>query len=301
MKRRHTQLLASIAAAALIGCVSAADEASTQQEPRAVGSAAQSAPDLSLHEVRDEALRAFFAKQITVFGVPIVGTAALGDDEIVHAANVMAQYLDNDEDGSVDDPNVLGAMLERDALLVMFADFEELEESGLFGNRALRDRYEIQDLEGHETISPIDRAAGDIGDGFDAAIEEVWHLVSFAGYAVAYPDAFGPDPGSRLADAMDLARGGRFMEIPETYPSGAWYSYDDATCDYRCMAIEYVYWTLSTQLGAQADPERCESISREWRACTAEQLAQTDPAAVALLTDPRYAVPTRLPDGSYGE
>ncbi len=268
-------------------------------EPEPAGANGAVPAGFDLGEVRDEALRRYFAKQVDVFGVPIVGSAAIPDSKVIHAAHVMAQYLDNDEDGEVDDPRVLRAMIEARALLVMFADFDELEESGLFGDEAVRATYEIQDLEGHETVTPNDTVAGDGGDRFDAAIEEVWHLVSFAGYARAYPDAFGPDPGSRLAEAMDLARGGQFFEIPDPYPAGAWYTYDDETCDYGCMAIEYVYWTLSTLLGAQADPDRCEWISNEWRACTPEQLQAMDPAAHALLTDPEYRVPTRLPDGSY--
>lgn len=280
----------------LVGCAGAADEVS---QPSEAGSQPATPPAFEFTEVADEALRPYFAKQMDVFGVPIVGTAAIADAKVLHAANVMAQYLDNDEDGEVDDPAVLSAMLERNALLVMFADFDELEQSGLFEARELRGRYEIQDLEGHETITPQDDPGGDAGDRFDGAIEEVWHLVSFAGYAVAYPDDFGPEPGSRLAEAMDLARGGRFQEIPDPYPDGAWYTYDDPTCDYGCMAIEYVYWALTTQLGAQAEPERCEWISNEWRPCTPAQLAETDAAVVALLTDPRFSVPTRLPDGTY--
>jgi hypothetical protein len=250
--------------------------------------------------VTDVALQPHFAKEIMVFGVPIVGTEALADRKIVHAAHVMAQYLDNDEDGAVDDPAVVAAMVRQNALLVMFADFDELENSSLVADRELMSTYFLQDLEGHETHPPGDALAGDAGDRFDGAIEEVWHLVSFAGYAGAYPDDFGPQPGSRLSGAMDRARGGQFHEIPETYPNNAWYSYYDQTCDYECMAIEYVYWALSTHLGAQAAVEgRCEWIAPEWRPCTPEQLASADPAVVALLTDPRFAVPTRLPDGSY--
>jgi len=248
------------------GCAADSEPADASSAPSQPSEpVASSAPDFTFHDVTDAALQPYFAKQVDVFGVPIVGTAAIDDDKVLHAAEVMAQYLDNDEDGEADDPRVVQAMLDENAVLVMFADFDELGESGLRENEALREHYEVQDLEGHETIPPGTERAGDEGDTFDGAIEEVWHLVSFAGYAVAYPDAFGPQPGSRLADAMDLARGGRFIDIPERYPEAAWYSYYDQTCEYECMAIEYVYWALSTHLGAQADPGRCEWIDAEWR------------------------------------
>ena len=136
-------------------------------------------------------------------------------------------------------------------------------------------------------------------DRFDAALEEVLHLITTAGYAQVYPAAFGAQAGTLLTDAMDLARGGRFQRIPNPYPEGAWYHYDDATCDYRCMAVEYFYWALTTLLGAQAEPARCREINREWTLCTAMALEEGDPAVHALLTDPQYHLPTRLPDGRY--
>ena len=50
---------------------------------------------------------------------------------------------------------------------------------------------------------------------------------------------------------MDKARGGQFTEIPNQYPSSAWYTYDDETCDYKCMSTEYIYWALTSILGGQ--------------------------------------------------
>ena len=258
--------------------------ATTQAQPQAAA-----APTLALEPIEDEALAKFFAKGVTVFGVPIVATVATPDDKVVHAAHVMAQYLDNDEDGTPDNPLLVETMRSKNALLVMFADFDELRQSGLRGSE-LRQRYEIQDLEGHETLPT---------EGFDAALEEVLHLITFAGYSAAYPEAFAETKGSKVADAMDLARGGHFEEIPAEYPEGAWYHYGDETCEYGCMVTEYFYWALTSHLGGQADPERCEEIAIEWKPCTPEKLKEMDPAIHALLTDPEFSMPTRLPDGSY--
>jgi len=68
-------------------------------------------------------------------------------------------------------------------------------------------------------------------------------------------------------DAVDAARGGRFEEVPDTYPPEAWFHYDDETCSRKCMAVEYFYWGLTTLLGAQADQNRCDRISGEWELC----------------------------------
>ena len=98
---------------------------------------------------------------------------------------------------------------------------------------------------------------------------------------------------------MDEARGGQFMMVPNEYPSEAWYTYNDRTCDYDCMATEYLYWALTSILGAQASQERCSEVNWEWRLCTRAQVETTDTAVYQLLTDPQYRLPTRLPNGDY--
>lgn len=273
----------------LAGCAGAEDAEIAPPVAEPSASTELAPASLEMRQITDDALAEFFTKRIDVFGVPIVASAATADDKVWHVAAVMAEYLDNDEDGIVDNPPLVAKMVDEKAMLIMFADFDELENSGLFDSD-LRHQYRMQDCEGHET-NP--------GEGFDAALEEVIHLISHVGYAELYPEAFAERPGTLLGDAMDLARGGRFEEIPPEYPDGAWYTYDDETCDYNCQAGEYFYWALTTILGAQADPERCEWISNEWRPCTREQIAEMDAAVFELMTDPQYQLPTRLPDGEY--
>ena len=270
------------------GAVATNDKSDPQPEEMPLASLAGGGP-LVLEGVDDPALVEFFAKRVNVFGVDVVATAVTSDDKVLHAANVMAQYLDNDEDGIIDNPALVDTMIEQKALLIMFADFDELENSGLRGS-PLRDQYRMQDCEGHETNPE---------EGFDASLEEVLHLISATGYSELYPDVFGEGAGTELAAAMDLARGGQFETIPDPYPDGAWYTYDDETCEYECMAGEYFYWALTSILGAQADPERCDQISNEWRPCTTERVASMDPAVYALMTNPEYKMPTVLPDGKY--
>ena len=89
----------------------------------------------------------------------------------------------------------------------------------------------------------------------------------------------------------------QFTTIPNPYPAGAWYSYDDTTCDYSCMATEYMYWSLTSILGAQEN--RLNEIGHEWKLNTAALVESDDPAVFQLLTDPEYKLPTILPDGTY--
>lgn len=232
-----------------------------------------------------------FPKEIDVFGVSIRGTASTPDGKMLHAANVMAEYLDNDADGEPDNPRVIEVLRKEKATLIMTLDFSELE--GLSFDDLPTDR-QFQDLNASETL-PDGRESGE----FDATLEEVLHLITFVGFQGAYPDVFGERPGTELAKAMDVARGGQFLEIPDQYPESAWYSYDDPTCDYACMASEYIYWALTTKLGAQDFPGRLRQIEHEWRLDTAQKLAERDALISALLADPQYRLPTVLPTGNY--
>ena len=48
-----------------------------------------------------------FPKQAIVFGLKVIATEDTTDEKVLHAAKIMAQYLDNDEDGIVDNQAVV--------------------------------------------------------------------------------------------------------------------------------------------------------------------------------------------------
>ena len=230
-----------------------------------------------------------FNRKVIVFGIDLYAAAKVEDYKLLHAANVMAQYLDNDEDGLIDNQLVLNKMIENKAFLVMWKEEKELNmrpPSGRIG----------QDL-GNDETNPFFVSAGKTG-GFDATLEEVLHLINNAGHSYAYPGAFGLNRKSALSKAMDTARGGQFFKVPSTYPADAWFSYYDSTCDYEtCQTIEYFYWALTSMMGAQEN--RLDKISEEWKLNTADLLEKTDTKIFKLLTNPLYNFPTVLPDGSY--
>lgn len=230
-----------------------------------------------------------FNRKVVVFGIDIYAVAAVEDSKLLHTANVMAQYLDNDEDGTVDDQLVLSKMLENKAYMVMWKSENDLNISPPSGR-------EGQDL-GNDETHPNFVSNGRTGQ-FDASLEEVLHIINNAGHSYAYPQAFGQNVGSDLANAMDIARGGQFMTIPNAYPANAWYTYDDQTCDYAsCQTIEYLYWALTSMLGAQEN--RLSEIDNEWKLNTRQKVEDTDAAIFSLLTNPNYKMPTVLPDGTY--
>jgi hypothetical protein len=236
-----------------------------------------------------------FCKKVGVFGLWVYGTCNVDDNDILHAANVLAQYLDNDEDGIVDNQLVLDKMIEHKSALTLFGKENSKRQRRFFNtNSGEYSPESAQDLYGTETHPGWNYTLP-----FDATLEEVLHLVTSTGYSLAYPEVFGEAQGSELANAMDIARGGVFTEIPSSYPESAWYSYDDKTCDYRCQVTEYLYWSLTSLLGAQDFPGRYEEISHEWKANTPALVESMDPAVFSILTNPEYKIPIVLPDGTY--
>ncbi len=230
-----------------------------------------------------------FNRKVVVFGIDIYAASGVEDAKLLHAANVMAQYLDNDEDGKIDNQLVLDKMLENKAFLVIWKKQSDL-------NMNPKSERKGQDL-GNDETNPAYVSSGLTGR-FDAALEEVLHLVNTAGHSYAYPTVFGQNVGSEVANAMDIARGGQFLTIPSSYPENAWYTYSDQTCEYaNCQTMEYMYWALTSILGAQVN--RLSDIQNEWKLNTKEKVQNTDTAIYAILTNPTYKMPTVLPDGTY--
>lgn len=294
----------SLAALLLLGsvaCTPVVDEAVSQpssHDPAAL----VTLPDFTIHPLPEEGPLSVFrpdmAKYTEVFGVHIVASRKTKDKKIHHAARVLAEWLDNNEDGTPDNPMVLKALQEGGAFLIMVSqerdmrrldlEFEVVEEAGFFIG---------QDLYGEETLPKNPPHVQERGR-FDATIEEVLHLVS-NGYTEVYPSAFDWEGDSLLMQAMVKARGGDFDRPPRRYPKEAWYHYDDPTCDSNCQAGEYFYWVLTTLLGGQDYPGRAKEIANEWELTTPEALKEGDPDAYRLFTDPQYGLPTVLPDGHY--
>ena len=94
----------------------------------------------------------------------------------------MAEYLDNDEDGQVDDDAVVASMVSEQATLVMFQDENEAESSGIFDAEIPEDRG-FQDLYGEETNQ---------SGRFDASLEEVLHLFQIMATSWSIPKHWEP-------------------------------------------------------------------------------------------------------------
>jgi hypothetical protein len=234
-----------------------------------------------------------FTKYVEVFGLGIYAESGLTDAQVLHAASVLAELLDNDEDGFVDDEVLLNRLQNMSAMMPMF-DYE--------GSPAYQDFAGNYNGEGVSAVLFADEVDPTQPGhwGSDATVEEIMHTINAIGHTYVYSEAFGLEPNSSLlSDAMDEARGGQFIDHPSSYPEEAWYHYDDATCDYQCMAIEYMYWVQVSNMGILNDTETCDGIADEWEPCSKELLESMDVLIYALITDSQYHLPQYAPDGNY--
>jgi len=241
-------------------------------------------------------------KHTDVFGIPVFGTETTSDKAVLHAAIILAELLDNDEDGVPDNSKVADYLVSSYKYAVVFYDFAEVE--SYFRQERVDAAVEIE-RRGGSLFSMTEigaRYAGapppESGGCVDQHLEELYHLIAHGGYAEVYPDIFGSGPGTVLAELTDNARGGHFEEVPSKYPENAWYTNPTENCQYAgCQDQEYLHWAQYSLLGFNVD--RAADIAGQWKLATPELLRKYDPGIVKLLTEPEYALPTVLPDFSY--
>ena len=238
----------------------------------------------------------------------LYATDSISNKQIQYAAAVAADLLDNDNNGIADDPRLCARLRSVSVVTPMFEDEDEEEKFDYEYSNAALFKGEVRPDGPFPGYWDPDTYLG------DATVEEILHNINGQGHRSLYPDAFGTEPDqSLLTEAMDIARGGQFIDpvIPcgtdcdddgdcekVCYPDEAWYHYHDGTCDYWCMTIEYIYWGIVTNMNL-ITPELCKKIKNEWQSCDKNNFKQTDPRLYNLINDPVYKMPTVAPDGQY--
>jgi len=235
-----------------------------------------------------------FSKYVRVLDcIDIYAESSVSDEKVLHVAAIAAELLDNNEDGAVDDSDLFNQLQSNEALMPVFSY------DGSPCMNSFENNYNGEGVSAALWRNEIDPSQpGHWGD--DATVEEVLHTINHVGHVSIYPSTFNLSPNSSmLTEAMDIARGGQFLNVPNNYPDEAWYHYDDWTCDYECMAIEYLYWAIVSYLGILNDNQTCNGIDNEWELCTPELFESTDTIMYSILSDTDYKLPQSAPDGNY--
>lgn len=272
-------------------------------------------------------------------GLRIFKENGVSDEKLLYAGNVLAQLLDNDANGKVDNKKVWRRLKKiygekikgkRPMLFIpIFKDFNSPAERDLFQldiqvgavlcKSLLENRFSLAIWSLTNSIFADDeevQPAYPALQGLDATFEEIIHNI-FAGFPKVWGGAYGhfnllSSGKSKLNRALNQARGGRFTSVPNQYPSSAIFTYDDRTCDYECQAVEYHFWVVLTRMGKL---EQCcgwkpsdgvptvDLIPCETKANEWLVCSYEELLAknpkASFMFEPKYAMPTIPPDGNY--
>lgn len=244
-------------------------------------------PDFRILAPRVDESAADIQKVVEVFGIRVLALEGVTDRDLLLVANVLAQWIDNDEDGFPDNKKVQSELARQNSRMILGVDFDasiapwhmtkqqflDNEHAPTYGLDVTTINHSRFGLEPSDYTSEWQRFEPNRAP--DATTEETLHLITDVGFAGVYPAAFWPgldageapefasnaykchvesrksqglENGSRLTTAMDVARGGFFASIPNQYPDSAWYTrYDE--CEYACLVSEYVHWAAITRAG----------------------------------------------------
>lgn len=251
-------------------------------------------------------------KYTVVFGIPACFTKRAWEtsaEKCAHVANVMAQLLDNDEDGAVDDRAVVDEMRKVGSVLWVPATDAESEEASFFSvpwtNRlqmtglweATINSCMVPSFRGaSQTNRNTWAAVRQVGAGSmsgascdpnrDATFEEMLHLITEAASTV-YPEQWGQTSDSEAGAALFQANGncgfgysGDYQDPAGTECTGT-YAYNDDTCDLKCVVVEGIYWAIASYTGALYTDNMASFAQNEWLMVTPDNGMPLLPANVA--------------------
>jgi len=148
----------------------------------------QAAKKCKLHKkLRKQLKQQKFTKIMCPFGVLVVGTSNYPDELLKYGANIVANLIDNDNDGQADDTKVLnflahnGKLNHGTSLVCGTSQKEEAKEQYL---TALDYTYSCQTWQGSNEGEKSVKAI---------MVEEAFHMVHQNGWARAYPEVLGLD------------------------------------------------------------------------------------------------------------
>ena len=145
-----------------------------------------------------------------------------------HASIVIKRILDFDSDNIADNEKILKQLTNSNATFLVI---NSEKYARLYFNETQNENF---------TLVFKDEIVLD-GSSFDSTLEEALHLITQFGYVYAYPNEFGEKKGSKISSLMDISRGVFFKSVPKNYPEGAFFTYDDKSCNYQCQITEFTY------------------------------------------------------------
>jgi len=276
-----------------------------------------------------------FKWQTNVFGIKIVATQK-AKSKLQHAAQVLAELLDNDNDGCPDDAKAYKALVKGydqsgsgrfSKPILLITDTMDGPSKHLGDNyHSVLEKagyYQGQTVSFVEIHPKCTKAKTFYynkmeGDCYDSVQEEWSHFIHSMGYVPAWPTYFDQkwyDSGktSNLTRALDVARGGRTKKVfakQSLYPASAWYRFATDSCQYNCQAIEYLWWGYLSYSGTAAGLDykdyrgETSRYKKEFKHLKKADLMKYDKLLTKIFQDSEngktlYKIPFRAVHGSY--
>ena len=241
-------------------------------------------------------------KVTTVFGVAVcvsklAWASSQGRTRADHIAHVFYQLLDNDADGSPDDPAVLSRMVSNGYLLWVPDGEADSEQGELPDDAGVDQMTGVHEAFPNNCQAPANRGA-DPNDRStwasavtntrgcdtrrDATTEEILHLITPAA-AAEYPDLWGLTFGSELGRALKAANGncghgylGNWIDPSSGQCTGHW-AFNVRSCDEECNVVEGLYWAVTSYIGGLYTATQTGNISNEWLMATPDATCPSGP------------------------
>lgn len=243
-----------------------------------------------------------FDRYVDICGFAVAAEAGVTDAQLLDVAAVAAEYLDNDEDGYIDDPKLLNSLVSNRMFFPVIYE-SVATEGGSGSSQSLLNNMENMGFDlAYVSVSGLEIDYNSPTRGMMPVYEEVNHVIYRNGYRITYPEVFSDQHGSPLASCMDSARGGYFTSIPsggsghDGYPASAWWAYDDPTCEYSlCQIDEYFYNAFVVTAGIAnqyRQSGKCGFANGDaWNLCTINEITTTDSCIYNLMTNAQYKLP----------
>lgn len=239
-------------------------------------------------------------KYTTVFGVRVIAHKSVPDEKVLHTANLLAQMLDNDQDGKVDRPMVQQQLVERFASMIIVADetftnylLSDTEGEGLpkelkFCPFSLdfEEMAKIQPGEAPEASCPDDLFEKDRSLAFvsDHLIGRSWPM--YFAETLDEAEAEGSADYKALEGFYKKAVGDKNFDVAAT-------GCPEADLD-RCAIVMFASWAASTTLGM--DRCYCEAVGA-WKLCDSSAAEAKYPELVKFMKT--KLAKHGLPNGMY--
>eukprot|EP00795_Rhopilema_esculentum_P008380 gene8380-14355_t len=221
-------------------------------------------------------------RYIGIFGIKIVSRQPVCDNSLQHAANILAQLIDCDEDGAPDDTTVVTNLRQLKATLILSQDGVKEEPKN--------------ESDSHKIVIKKCKSQ----DNQRIILTSMLRYLTIFGIIPAYQGTLGAQRQSFLRQNLNIIVGdcGYAFDGTLKWPQCTGHVfYNETSCDMQCMAREYLIELIKTILGLA--PISSEEGKGFWDIRNKTDLMLYDSRGYSLIKQVLPWLPKKKPNGNY--